>query len=492
MYRGKETHSTHAWMVAKLVVKFQLLQEYVVAACFKKMLGRMEHKLSLPYIEAIASFSDFQFKETHYKPEMKERKMEWTFGNALVSLNKAGRIDTTITKLLSIIPPPESDNYSELVELYTKDTCQEYHMLLGELLRKFKRNLGELAKMKLKKTGPTQSEFEIALRNVVYYGDALQMLAGGVAIQRHLQVIEDELIDFHHKRARDVANQAATPMLPDVEELIEANPENGDDEELQSVQPFANRALPMWKSAKDWLKLMVVHFDATKIISGYYREAKLNTLTIKILLGPKFDTTMLTWKGLLQDEKYIKPIIGFNPYHIPTSEEIIQFIEDQLGNLDLEKGTCTIIELQKKVDGLIQSSGSKAVSPVDLETLETSLSGLRVGISPDQDELTKCIRSKIEELRGIDDESPKSPESRRDYLYSIAEMLESLRKSSLFFKKLRSGSALSEGNKFTDPPHCEILLASLIVMAKSSPSLLPPDILQELSVSHIIQVVISI
>ena len=26
----------------------------------------------------------------------------------------------------------------------------------------------------------------------------------------------------------------------------------------------------MWKSAKDWLKLMVVHFDAIKIINAYY------------------------------------------------------------------------------------------------------------------------------------------------------------------------------------------------------------------------------
>lgn len=444
----------------------------------------MENKLSLPYIEAIASFSDFQFKETHLKPKQKERNSERMFGEALVSLNKAKRLDTTITKLLSITFSDDLD------ELYTKDTCQKYHMVLGELLRKFKRYLGELVGLELKEPRPPQSEFDIALRNVGYYGEALQLLAGGVAIQRHLQVIEDKLMDFHHKRARDVANQAATPTLPDVEELGEANPENDDDEELQSVQPFANRALPMWKSTKDWLKLMVVYFDAIKIINAYYREANLKTLTIKILLGPKIDTTMLTWKGLLQDEKYIKPINGFNPFHIPTSEEIIQFLEDQLGNLDLKKGTFTILELQKKVDGLIQSSGSKAVSPVDLITLETSLlSGLRVGMSPDQDKLTKCIRSKIKELRDIDDESP---ESRRDFLYSIAEMLESLRKSSLFFKKLRSGSALSEGNRFSGTPHCEILLASLIIMAKSLPSSLPPGLLQELSLSHIIQVVISI
>ena len=131
-------------MVAKLVSKIKLLQEYVIAACFKKMLRRMENKLSLPYIEAIVSFSDFQFKETHLKLKQKERNLEWMFGEALVSLNKAKRLDTTITKLLSITFSDDLD------ELYTKDTCQEYHMVLGELLCKFKCYLGELAGLELR------------------------------------------------------------------------------------------------------------------------------------------------------------------------------------------------------------------------------------------------------------------------------------------------------------------------------------------------------
>ena len=89
-------------MVAKLVSKIKLLQEYVITACFKKMLRRMENKLSLPYIEAIASFSDFQFKETHLKPKQKERNLERMFGEVLVSLNKAKRLDTTITNCFQL------------------------------------------------------------------------------------------------------------------------------------------------------------------------------------------------------------------------------------------------------------------------------------------------------------------------------------------------------------------------------------------------------
>ena len=265
---------------------------------------------------------------------------------------------------------------------------------------------------------PPQSEFNIALWNVVYYGEALQLLAGDVAIQRHLQVIEDKLMDFHHKWARDVANQATTLTLPDVEELGEANPENDDDEELQSVQPFANRALPMWKSAKDRLKLMVVHFDVIKIINAYYREANLKMLTIKILLGPKINTTMLTWKGLLQDEKYIKPINNFNPYHIPTSEEISRGSVRQPGSQEGYFYDTRTAEESWWIDSIKWLQGSLPRWPYDFGDKFIRLEGWHVvwprqinWVHQEQDKLTECIRSKIEELRDIDDESPKSPGS---------------------------------------------------------------------------------
>lgn len=110
--------------------------------------------------------------------------------------------------------------------------------------------------------------------------------------------------------------------------------------------------------------------------------------------------------------------------------------------------------MMETVNQMIQSSSSEAV-PVsldDLETMEMQLSGLRDGISHDHAELTKCIRSKIEQLRNkLDDESSKP--SRRELLYSIVGMLESLGRSSLFFKKLRGGTALSMGKRFTDVPH---------------------------------------
>lgn len=140
------------------------------------------------------------------------------------------------------------------------------------------------------------------------------------------------------------------------------------------------------------------------------------------------------------------------------------------------------------VNQLVQSSSSEAVSLDNLKTMEMQLSGLR-DVLPDQGELTDHISSKIGQLRNMNDGSCKP--SRLELLYSIVEMLESLDVSSLIFKKLRVGTALSNGNHFSGVPHCEILLAALIAMAKTSPLTLPEDVQQELSVSHIISTFLS-
>lgn len=457
-------------MLGRLAGHFNILQEYVVMSCFIKMHTRMKHRsFSLPYFDAIKGLRTFEFKETCLRPETNEKKMERTFGTALTALFGANRLKTSVTNLLAL--PKDSD------ELYTKDTCMEFHLLLCELLILFKASLDALKKL----INPDRSSFDDTVREVVIYGEALQLMAGGVAIQRHFQVIENELTISHHKRTRDIANQTTT--LPDVET------EREHDIELQSVQPFAIRdgkALTMSKAANHWLKLMVVQFDATKLVNAHYDLTKMTKMTIKILEPPQPDDKMLSWKNLLRDENYIDlRIRKFNPF---SSVDIIQFLEKHAESLGANKGTTTIEEMSTVVNKLLQSSSSEAVSLDGPQYMEIQLSGLREGMSPDQGEITRCISNKIQQLKNIDDEPSKSSdsESRRDLLYSIVEMLESLAKSTSFFKKLRQGSALSTGARFEGAPHCEVILAASIFMAKKPSSTWPEDsdALQELSVSH--------
>ena len=90
----------------------------------------MKSNLSKPYLEGIISLSEFQFKETHLEPKRKEVEMEETFGKALESLSNANLLDTSVVNLLALVS-------KRSVELYTKDTCQEFHLLLCSALRRF-------------------------------------------------------------------------------------------------------------------------------------------------------------------------------------------------------------------------------------------------------------------------------------------------------------------------------------------------------------------
>jgi hypothetical protein len=137
----------------------------------------------------------------------------------LLALTKAKLLNIPVTNLLAVISQGSD-------ELYTKDTCQEFHQLLRMLLTLFHHSLMELKSL----VNPVQSVFDGAVQKVVCYGEALQTMAGGVAIQRHFQVIEDELSILHHKRTRDVANQTAT-LLP----TVETKQEHDHDVKLQSV-----------------------------------------------------------------------------------------------------------------------------------------------------------------------------------------------------------------------------------------------------------------
>jgi hypothetical protein len=465
-------------MLSKLAGNYNILQDYVIAACFKKILFRMENGLSMPYYMGIISLSNFQFKETHIEPKTKEMNMENMFRSALGSLINAKLVDTPVTNLLAVISKGSVGQ-----ELYTKDTCQEFHLLLCSVLRHFLLHLRELSLLKK----PNRAVFDNAVRKIGCFGEFLQTMAGSVAIQRHLKVIEDELLIFH-SRAREVANQ--TPSN------IETKPENDIelDVELQSVQPFVihdGKQLPMWKAAKDWLKLMVVHFDALKIVNSHFKVTKVTKITIKIISPPVTDSKMLSWKDLLQDTKYMKfrnadpnPFSSKYPDPDPTAEDVIAFLEKNINGLDTAKGNSTILDMQNAVIELVKSSSFEAVSFTKLDDM---LLGLRKGLSPDQAEITKRIRSMIKNLELMNGDD----KSRRDLLYKILGLLDSLSVSALFFRKLRKGAPLSSETSFSGAHHCEILLASLIAMAESSPSTLPKDVLQELLVSHIISIVLS-
>lgn len=52
------------------------------------------------------------------------------------------------------------------------------------------------------------------------------------------------------------------------------------------------KVLPMLEAAKDWLKLMVVQFDAIKIVAAYYEMAAITKISIKIIVPRRQDAPL--------------------------------------------------------------------------------------------------------------------------------------------------------------------------------------------------------
>jgi hypothetical protein len=86
-------------------------------------------------------------------------------------------------------------------------------------------------------------------------------------------------------------------------EMTEDEPHNP---ELDSVQPATTHnedsaPLPLWQSYKDWLRLMVVHFDGVAILSKYVQSLGpvYKGISIEVLAPPRVSGEMLSWENLL-------------------------------------------------------------------------------------------------------------------------------------------------------------------------------------------------
>ena len=83
---------------------------------------------------------------------------------------------------------------------------------------------------------------------IVQVGDALQTMVGGSIIEVHIKVIMIAHDKFHR-------------ITQDVNKETESE-ETEQDEELYKI----SSTLPTWQAYNEWLKLMVVHFDAVCIL----------------------------------------------------------------------------------------------------------------------------------------------------------------------------------------------------------------------------------
>ncbi|KAM6499275.1 hypothetical protein JOM56_004783 [Amanita muscaria] len=419
------------------------LQCYAIAACLTKILHRMKHPISITYLDSLKSVSNFEFVEqvdnASRSPTMNANDKAFFFD---ILPNFPMLLKSKLPRLIARAA-------ERVPEIYTKDTCIEFHILLCDLLRFFLVGLELLNECRSQR--PETSEVMNRLASIVPFGVALQTLARGHAIKKHLKVIE--------------------PLLRRDEPRKDGG-ENGDgdglDPELQGVRPFAiqqGKPLPLWNAYRDWVQLMVTHFDAVQVLVRYLCQGdQTPRISFKILCSPKPGEKMLPWKELLHNHDYFLEIKSENGLRPPSVDELIEFLTPDsnpvAGSIEDNVNVKLVIKAMKEVTGMSSSTVEDRVAALDdviadMKYLDacTSLGCIRMLYAKNITEKMKYLKENIQHDPQLSD-APSIPE--------IIEMLETLEKNVQLHNMLKQGSKLSRGTGFKGRQHCELSLATLI------------------------------
>jgi hypothetical protein len=449
--RPQDTFDDHAWILSKLLTETKLsgeasiLQQYVTAACFPKMLHRLNSDISKLFFDSLTSLSHFE------PPKLLETIPQSGSDTLLLET-----LQPLFGKLLKTSAPNlqqacNAAHAGEPCKAYTKKTCIEFHKVLCELLEGFRTSLVTLS---------SGSNYSQHLHSAIFYGEALHQLARSDAVMAHLEAVRHLLADHCRGQTADV--------LVDDDQTAD---ESVDDALLALCEK--DNVLPVWRSYLDWLKLMVVHFDAVAILHNYVTggEFPFSEISIQILTSPPTKMEMLSWKELLEREEFPSTLIarleccGYlhndNTHHITNA--VSKVTTDIRALLDPNYPVDSTTAIDKILNQLQQIMKSK-------------LPFLRVNAT--------AIASKIATLK----DDYKSSEA-RDLIADVLGTLGTMHKNMFLFSQLKK-DPLSKGCSSGLSTHCEANLASLIYLARTVTS--GPmyekykDVLNELSVSLVV------
>ena len=291
------------------------LLHYVIATCYPKILCYIIHKtLLLPFIKSLGSVTDILFDNSvlHKEPKSTESTNDCLLAN-FVFASPSFR-----SSIPDIVSQAKLAADRKPFQLYTKSTCQQFHQLLLLLLTGFQKHLQMLSDLS---NVDNPNEFGKHVAAVLVYRYGLQALANSNALRMHLENIEHLLND--HCRSE------SNPM-PKVkrEEDPQEDVELEQDVELKAVHfstTMNGMRIPLWMSYCDWLRLMVVHFDAVNILVLHVSQPNFNhNISIKILVTPPVDDALLPWKDLLNDPKLFPTI---DQPLSETDDKILSFFE---------------------------------------------------------------------------------------------------------------------------------------------------------------------
>ena len=339
--RIKPSLSTHLWILSNVLIekhpratdtgreqfKSELskhLSRYIAAMSHKKIARRFNNKhLSIPYLESLKQVETRNIQSTYsgeragnHPRDLNEVDSDRLFLDDFEKMyeGRTGLLKTNIPNLINKIPTSKSDDF----ELYTNETCAEFHLLLLELLDSFKNALDGLAGLDFDKADKSHSsdlnvkkkKFNWFVGNVHRNGYALLRLSRGRAFQLYLENIQTLL--------KDPRGSSVGASIGEDEEEID---EEEIDEELEAIQ--SEKAL--LKSYTAWLRLMVGHFDAVEILVRFVtsKHFPYHSISIDILVPPPTDSSLLSWSRLFTD-KFLPKSGGSTD---TSNSEIYDFLE---------------------------------------------------------------------------------------------------------------------------------------------------------------------
>lgn len=461
---------------------------YIIAASFPKMLNRMDNrsKLGKCYYTCLKGIKTLDYRDI-------------ATGSMDDSLNDETFFDY-LPSIINFLPNSYylkeiSELHTKPSEVYNKETCVEFHTLLCTLLSLFYDSLIRLQTLQKSKDRPRDVEkIRNELISIRVVGVALRATVKGAEIEKHLKNIEHLLVADYHN------GESGTATV-----TIEESESDEDVTESDALKPSSmhhGKPLLLWQSYKDWLRLLVIYFDASHILEKHLKTyGSRNNIDIDIMvLAPSDpDSEMLPWKKLLRHKTYFPrpPNKSESESDQPSADELITFLTQNEKKDEKKQGKgqeatpvkrTTIGEVQKLVENLEKHQESKLADPDSVDS-DTELTTMVLSITmtmndfqnyslPGWDQYILNINEQLSALA-----LPKqTPQGRLNLIWEIAKDFETLRRHSVLYENLKEGSSLSLGKGFRGVRHCEVCIASLV--GKPGPTQYK-ELLSNFEVSHI-------
>lgn len=443
--KEKDDFLHHAGMVNMLLHHQKDLLFYVVIACHKKMKNRLMDSLSEPYLQFLERIAMIPSSSTF--PPFKNIAPDSLKNKHLSNDQKFFKVLPSLVFISGIVAPgllqalSDPTIFNNPIKAYNEDTYKEYHKLLWKILSLFKSSLENLSKIE----DAHMPGFEDFVKCTVLLGDGLRAMSGGVIIEAHLKVITSA-----QEKHRCVT--------------LDSNQEVELDEELYEI----SSTLPPWEAYHEWLKLMVVHFDAVQILSDHMQTAKISEVTIKVISTPRPDKTLLPWKELLNNGRYFDE----DEEEGYAVSDIVGFLEKW--QMKQSTGQPDVHEVIKKLKSYGEGLGSD--SDLDSRRVDDIIEEMKIMKaceSPGYTDTRDKLISDMESLKGVELELAL----KLSKVDEIIIELQSLKDRAAFFAKLEE--------IFKGSVHGEVNLGCFMMKGYKLPEKYK-EIVDELSVSCIV------